>query len=251
VGFIDLFHLYAYEGMPVIFSTSCPNRAILYHIIGRTLMAVTFLFGLFIYDRELRIGGRLRLLLLAASLGLVVVVLGTVSFNPQMYPAMYIKGQGLTQFKIYSEYFIIVLLSLAALGYMYLYKKNTEPILELIILTLVLSVFSELCFTFYKDVYAITNLLGHLFRFASYLLIYLAFFTNNVKKPYIELCRAREKLYNTNMVLEEKVQERTQELEKAMEKLSLAAFYDGLTGAANWTEFSHRFAELLNNGGDD
>lgn len=247
VGFIDLLHIYAYEGMPVIFSSSCPNRATLYHVLGRIIMSCTFLFSLFLYNRELRIGGRLRLFSIVMTLGLVGVILGTVSLNPNLYPVLYVKGQGLTLIKIYSEYFIIAVLSLAAIGYMYLYKKNMKPFLELIVLTLVLSIFSEVCFTFYESVYATTNVLGHLFRFASYILIYVAFFLNNVKEPYLELCITREQLYDANQDLEEKVRERTADLEKAMEKLARAAYYDGLTGAANRQEFSRRFKDLVEN----
>lgn len=247
VGFIDLFHLYAYEGMPVIFSSPCPNRATLFHIIGRIIMSCTFLLGLLLYNREMRIGGRLRLLFLAATLGLVGVILGTVSLNSQLYPVMFIKGQGLTEIKMYCEYIIIIVFSLATAGYIYLYKKNTEPFLELIVLTMVLSIFSEMCFASYKNVYAATNFLGHVFRFTSYILIYVAFFLNNVKKPYLELCSARVKLHSANQALEERVKERTHELEQAMEKLARAAFFDALTGAANRQEFSRRFRELIEN----
>lgn len=246
VGFIDLFHLYAYKGMPVIFSSPCPNRATLYHIIARILMAFTFLFSLLLYNRELKIGKRFRSFFLGITLGLVGLILVTVSLNPQLYPIMYIKGQGLTDIKIYSEYFIIVVLFLTTTGYICLYKKYMKPFLELIVLSLLLSIFSEICFTSYENVYATTNVLGHIFRFASYILIYVAFFIENVKKPYLDLCSVQEQLVSANQILEEKVRERTIELEKTMKELSQAAFYDALTGAANRQEFSNRFKILLN-----
>ncbi len=246
VGFIDLFHLYTYKGMPDIFSSQCPNKATIFYIIGRILMAFTFLFSLLLYNRELKITKQFRFFLLITTLGLVVLIIGTVSLNPQLYPTMYAEGQGLTDIKVYCEYFIIVVLFLTTIGYVYLYKKYMKPFLELIVLSLLLSIFSEICFISYENVYATTNVLGHVFRFAGYILLYVTFFMENVKKPYVDLYSIKEQLVSTNQILEEKVRERTLELQKAMEEMARLAYYDTLTGAANRQEFSNRFITILN-----
>ena len=92
----------------------------------------------------------------------------------------------------------------AVLGYLRLYRQHMDTYLQLIISTLTISIFSELCFISYGDVYDTLNLLGHLFRFASYVLIYVAIFLNNVKKPYLQLVATRSALENANNALEEK-----------------------------------------------
>lgn len=244
VGFIDLFHFYSYEGMPNIFTESCANRANLYHVIGRFLMAVVFLTSVFLYKKEWCPLGRFRHYFLAATLALVAFILLTVSLYPNLYPVMQ-NDQGLTQTKIVCEYIIIAILTTAVVGYLWLYKKHLDHHLQLIIATLTVSIFSELCFTSQGSVYDTTSLLGHVFRFASYVLIYMAIFMNNVKRPYLALVAAREELARANDILEEKVRKRTQALQEANERLSKAATHDFLTGAINRMEFSNRFSEML------
>ncbi|SHK98007.1 GGDEF domain-containing protein [Desulforamulus aeronauticus] len=246
VGFIDLFHFYSYEGMPTIFAQPCPNQATLYHVIGRYIMAVVFLVSVYFYKKEWCYLNRFKYYFLAATLGLVGFVLVTVSYDAQIYPAMY-TAQGLTQAKIICEYIIIGLLVAAVAGYLWLYKKYMDNYLQLIIATLTISIFSELCFISYEKVYDTTNLLGHIFRFASYILIYVAIFMNNVKKPYLALVEAREELASANDILEERVRQRTKDLQEANKRLSKAATHDYLTGAINRMEFSHRFSKMLEN----
>lgn len=245
VGLIDLFHLYSYEGMPGIFSDACVNSATLYHIFGRLFMGATFLASVYLYKKEFCITGRMRFLLLTGTLLLVGFILSTVSLAPSIYPIMYVDGSGLTYAKVLSEYFIILVLLVAMVGYLFLYKKYMDSYLQLIICTLLISIFSEVCFISYKNVYETANVLGHLFRFASYTLIYAAIFMNNVKKPYLKLVAAREELANINNSLEERVRERTYDLQKANKILSRAATHDYLTDASNRMEFSNRFKKLM------
>jgi diguanylate cyclase (GGDEF)-like protein len=251
VGLIDWMHLFSYEGMPpTLFTTPCPNNATIFHIIGRTVMALTFLACLFLYDKRLKISGQMRFFSVVFTLGIVACILYTVTAIPDLYPTMCIQGQGLTLAKIYSEYAIILLLLLTIIGYGYLYQQVLNTYLELIILSLILFVFSELSFTFYDSIYGTVNVLGHLFRFASFCLIYAAIVINNVKRPYQQLIHVREELEKSHEILEQRVMERTRNLEQANKKLARAAIYDYLTGAVNRMEFSNRFKALTDNKSD-
>ncbi|AEF94521.1 diguanylate cyclase [Desulfotomaculum nigrificans CO-1-SRB] len=245
VGFMDLLHFISYDGMPGLFVASDANTATLYHIMGRFIMACTFFISVFLYKKEFCSNGRLRYLLLIISLALVSLIIATVTLAPNLYPLMYIKGHGLTQAKVVAEYLIIFLMFLGISGYLFLYQKKPDSYLELIICTLIICIFSELCYTSYESVYDSRNLLGHIFRFAAYVVLYLAIFVNNVKRPYLQLVEAREELAKANALLEEKVRQRTQDLQQANEKLAQAATVDFLTGAINRREFSRLFAELL------
>lgn len=247
VGMIDLFHLYSYEGMPAIFTEACPNKATLYHVIGRLIMSISFLISIFLYKKEYCPIGRLRHYFFAGTIMLVFFILITVSWFPGIYPEMYIKGSGLTEAKVICEYIIITLLVTATGGYLWLYRKYMDSYLQFIIITLMISVFSELCFVSYQSSYDSTNLLGHIYRFASYIIIYIAIFMNNVKRPYLELCTAREQLEQANDILEQRVRERTCELQEANEILSKAATHDYLTNAINRMEFSNQFKNLVEN----
>ncbi|MEG6616671.1 MASE3 domain-containing protein [Peptococcaceae bacterium 1198_IL3148] len=245
VGLIDWMHLYSYEGMPAtLFSIPCPNNATLFHIIGRFVMVATFLVALFLYDKKLRLNGCMRFFMLTLTLGIVVFILSSVTVMPNLYPAMYSVEQGQTTAKIFSEYAIIILLVFTIIGYAFLYKRVLNTYLELVILSLIVFVFSELSFTLY---YGAINVLGHLFRFASFCLIYAAIVIHNVKRPYQQLVNIRQELEKSNVILEQRVRERTHNLEQANKKLARAAIYDYLTGAVNRMEFSNRFSVLTEN----
>ncbi|CCO09304.1 sensor domain-containing diguanylate cyclase [Desulforamulus hydrothermalis] len=247
VGLIDLFHFYSYEGMPHIFSQACANKAMLFHLWGRLLLSVTFLASVFLYQKQLCFIKRFRISMLAVALLVVGIVFATVTWFPHLYPPMLSSGQNHTHYKTIAEYLIIVVLLGAVWGHLRLYKKHMDGYLQLIIAILVILVFSELCFAAEYSSYDTLNLLGHIFRFASYILIYAAIFINNVKRPYLQLVAAREELARSNSLLEEKVQERTKDLQQANEKLTWAASHDFLTGAINRLEFSGRLKILLEN----
>lgn len=248
VGLLDLCHFYSYEEMPQIFSRACPNRATLFHLFGRLIMAITFLVSIFLYKKELCTGGRSRrFCMLMATLFLVIIIVTTISLHPDYLPTMYSESQGVSPAKIICESVIIVILLAAIFAHLRLYRKHLDSYLQLIICTLTISIFSELCFFSYSTNYDSINLLGHLFRFASYVLIYIAIFLNNVKRPYLELVEARKQLEKANDILEEKVRERTRDLREANEVLSRAATHDFLTGAINRMEFSNQFDTVIAN----
>lgn len=250
VGLIDLLHFYSYEGMPHIFANACANRATLYHLAGRFLLSLTFLASVFLYGKEFCfVKRRYRFYFLAITIALVIFILITVSLDSPFYPVMYLPDGGLTPVKIYCEYIIITLFIASIIGYALLYRKHMDVYLQFIISTLTISIFSELCFISYESIYDTANLLGHVFRFASYILIYVAIFLNNVKRPYQQLVATRTALESAKNSLEEKVQERTRELQKANERLAQAATHDYLTGAINRMEFTNRFNRITEKGG--
>jgi signal transduction histidine kinase len=57
------------------------------------------------------------------------------------------------------------------------------------IFSLILSVFSEIAFIFYMDVYGLSNLLGHLFKILSFFCIYQVLITTGLNRPFDLLFR--------------------------------------------------------------
>jgi len=87
-----------------------------------------------------------------------------------------------------------------------------------------------LAFTFYVDVYGLSNLIGHYLKILSFYLMYKAIIETGLTKPYDLLFRNLKKseerhriladdLRHLNETLEQRVRERTVELEKANEAL--------------------------------
>jgi hypothetical protein len=96
---------------------------------------------------------------------------------------------GLTPFKKTSEYIISAILfaSIAML-----FRKRLEfdaGIFWMLIASIILSIFSELAFTFYIHAYGLSNLIGHYFKIVSFYLVYNAIIVSGLTKPYDMLFR--------------------------------------------------------------
>ena len=179
IAIIDLIHTLAYKGMGVFpgYTANLPTQL---WIMARYLQAIALFLASLSIDRKFRSE---TVVILYSIIGLFL--LGTV-FIWDVFPACYIDGQGLTQFKIYSEYLIsaIVLASIIPLRR----KRNvfSSKVYTLIILSIIFTVFSELAFTFYVSVYGISNVFGHFFKIIEFYMIYKAIIYSGIEVPYNE-----------------------------------------------------------------
>jgi signal transduction histidine kinase len=71
---------------------------------------------------------------------------------------------------------------------------------------IVFTIFAELAFTFYIDVYGFSNLVGHYFKLLSFYLIYKAIVVTGLMRPY-ELLYRELKMKEYNLVKEKESQE--------------------------------------------
>ncbi len=126
----------------------------------------------------------------------------------------------MTPIKLVFEY-IIIFIQLITIGIsISLYKRyDKSKEFLLIIVALIFSIYSELAFTMYNNVYDTYNLLGHLYKIIAYFILFRALFVINVHKPYQELNEAEKKLSEYVDNLEKAVQIRTAEIESANKKL--------------------------------
>jgi hypothetical protein len=115
-----------------------------------------------------------------------------------IFPDCFIADDGLTPFKIYSEYIISVLL----IGCILLLIERNEQfhpkIYKFLLLSLVLTIFSELAFTFYISVYGVSNVIGHLFKIITFAIYYKIILQVGFQKPqenlYYDLQKRNQKL---------------------------------------------------------
>jgi len=202
VAILDFLHTMTYEGMGV-FPGYGPDPATQLWVAGRFVDAVSLLLAPFFIGR--------RFWRRAVPIGYALVTAGLIASIMvfENFPACYIPGQGLTPFKIVSEY----LISLMVMGAIWHLRSRREhidrPTYLLMVAAMVATILSELSLTLYTDLYGLVNMVGHLFKLLAYYLVYLGIVRRGLEKPYFEIRRLNEGL-------ERRVAERTAQLEEAM-----------------------------------
>ncbi|MBV5328325.1 MAG: PAS domain S-box protein [Chlorobium sp.] len=181
---LELVHLFAYKGFGVFsgYDTNLPTQL---WIAFRYMFSTSLLIAPVFITRRLN----------AVAVLTVYVILTALLFEAifsGFFPDCYIEGQGLTSFKIYSE-FIIILTLLAALGL--LIRKRTlfdARVLKMLAFSIVSAIAADAAFTRYLSVYGQASLVGHFFLFLSAALIYQAIVVTGVKEPMAIIFRNLE-----------------------------------------------------------
>ncbi len=201
VALIDLVHTLAYKGMgvfPVAGATA--DAATQLWLAARFMQALILVMAPGFLRRPVNRGTVLF------GWGAVAAVLIAAVFTG-WFPHAYIEGQGLTPFKVGSEYVLVGLLAIAMLR-LYLQRNVLGPEMTwLIIGSVALTMASELVFTFYVSVFGLSNLLGHLLKFLSFTLVLVAVIDSMIVGPMDALARLRDQL-------EARVKERTASLQR-------------------------------------
>lgn len=185
IGALDLLHTLTYKGMDM-FTYDSGNVAVQFWIGTRFLEAFILLIAPFTVNKNL------RPIPLFFSFGIISLVLTILVFTGY-FPTGFIEGQGLTTFKIVSEYLIDFILLIALFSLFRYGSEIKDREKTLIAASIVMTMIAEIAFTFYVDVYGLSNLIGHLFKLGSYWLIFNAIIISNVKKPYAELQKSERR----------------------------------------------------------
>jgi len=183
VGILDFFHLIAYPGMNIFAGSDFDTGTQLW-IAGRYLQACSLFAAPFFIGRIFSKNAVLCLYGLAAVLLIASIIwLG-------WFPSCYNGEQGLTGFKVFSEY-LICLIILAAIIHLRIRRSGVSPKMYTIMVSaMVITIASEICFTLYADPYGIINFLGHILKVISYYLIYWGIVLQGIQSPYEKLTSA-------------------------------------------------------------
>lgn len=216
VGGLDLLHTLAYKGMGV-FPGDDANLPTQLWISSRYMQSLSLVAATFF------VGRRLNRMLVIALYSAVTCLLLLSIFYWKIFPDCYVAGMGLTEFKKGSEY-IISLFLITSLALIYRKRSDFDSLVfRRMSLSILLLTGSELMFTFYVNVYGITNLTGHFLKIFSFYLVYKALVETGILKPYNlifrKLKQSEESLQHAHDALEVKVSERTAELRKINEEL--------------------------------
>ncbi len=199
IGFVDVFHALTFKGMN-LFPGVTLNYTNQFWLTARFLEAVALFCGPLMINRKPSIPYTSAVFFALAAAACLAVIY-------QWFPATFIEGQGLSPFKIYSEYVIITIM-LAALLMLYRRKLQFEPrIYSLLAGSLTLAIAAEFCFTQYVGFYDFSHALGHYFRFTSVVLAFSAIVISGVRRPldllFREISDRRQQLEDLNAQLAE------------------------------------------------
>lgn len=181
LAIIDFIHTIGYKGMPTL-KNSGGNISTQLWITARFIESASFLLAGLLLNRRLNLL-HLVLAYLTISTLLVAGIFGGI------FPTCFVDGLGVTPFKTTAEYLICGIYFLAIVQLIRLRTRFDPNVLHYLIAALVLSILSELSFARYIDLYGTLNFIGHIFKLASFYLIYKALVEIGLSKPFQLLFR--------------------------------------------------------------
>ena len=185
-GLFDIFHFLSYVGMPDLINQNTPHKAILLWLCGRIAAAVGLLLYILLAESQLaHPAWRQRILL--ATLALVSICVALILYRPDVFPAMFINGVGLTRSKVVVEWLVF---GLFALSTVLLYRRRGSVVncdVDSLLMALMLMAMGELFFTVYVQVGNSANLIGHVYKVVSFYFLYRAIFAEAVRQPFQQI----------------------------------------------------------------
>jgi len=183
VGALDTLHTLSYGGMQ-IFSSSNDYATQLW-IAARYLESISLLAAFFFLPQGRRLNFSTTFIIYGAATTLLVLSV----FYWKTFPECFIEGEGLTQFKVISEYIICAIL----IGTIIILQRNRDKfsaaVFHCVKLALIATIISELAFTSYSNNYGFSNLVGHIFKIISFKFIYEAIIATGLSAPHELLYR--------------------------------------------------------------
>jgi PAS domain S-box-containing protein len=183
---VDILHMLSYKGMGVFGSAGADLSTQLW-ISSRYIESISFLAAYIFIKKKLKAN-----IAVTAYLTVTALILLSI-FHWKVFPACFVEGTGLTSFKIISEYIISLIFLLAVFILIKNKEKFDKVILRLLVASLIVTIFSEIVFTFYSNVYGFFNMLGHYFKLISFYLIYKAIIQTGLRDPFDLLFKDLEK----------------------------------------------------------
>lgn len=186
IALLDYIHSLSYQGMPVFITESSTEKAIFFWLSSRTLE----LMAMVAISFHLKLHGH-KLIWLSAAM-LLAAVIGYVGlYHLDSFPATFIQGTGVTQFKTNFEYVLFIGNSVLALIFLKQYKHSFRGQYLYFAGSCYAMALCALTLTNYATPSDYSLLIGHLFKILSAVFIYRAIYWTELKRPY-QLARLAE-----------------------------------------------------------
>ncbi|MFW9990769.1 MAG: MASE3 domain-containing protein [Candidatus Odinarchaeota archaeon] len=198
-GSLDFIHTLAYPGMN-IFTGFSTNLATQLWISARYLESISFLIGSLLIGKSIKRRDIFSNSILISYSTVFILLL--VAIFTDFFPTCFIEGEGLTVFKIVSEYIIIVILLISSLVLIRKREYLNEQVLYLMLAAIYVTLAAEFCFTLYgNDPYGVFNQLGHYLKIISFYLVYRALVVTSFHESFNTLFYNLKKSENRHRAL--------------------------------------------------
>lgn len=187
VAGIDMLHMLAYKGMSVFPWASSANLATQLWLAGRLISALSLVIAVFLIGRKAK-AWMLFSVFAVAFAGLLLSI-----FFWKNFPAAYVDGVGLTDFKKNIECIVIGCYLFSLIGIFHRRQEFDPPIFRWTFAWILFTAVAEFVFTLYRAPDDGFNLGGHLIRLISYYFIYRAVIVVGFIHPYDLVFRNLEK----------------------------------------------------------
>jgi len=193
IGTIDLMHVLSYPGMPDFISPNDPNKTINFWLAARLLNALGLL-ALVLIPWPMQHSRHSRWWILVGVLLLVGMVGWICIFHQAALPLMFQPSEGLTAYKVVTEYALTIMFLLAAIGFLYRLHSAQHYYSRELFASACIMAMSEIYFTWYAHFTDLFNLLGHIYKVIAYTYIYKSIFIASVHNPYEQLSESKNLL---------------------------------------------------------
>jgi len=187
VAILDFFSLITYPGS-AFFAGATTNASSQFWIAARYIHAFSLFIAPFAAAKRFRAKIVFPAYLFAA--GMVIASI----FKFKTFPLCYIEGSGFTPVKIYSEYFICVIL-VGAIWFTWDFRQQVgNAVVSLVLPSMFMLIACELFSTLHPDINSLPALLAHVCKGMAMYLIFHGTVAEGLNRPFQEMSRAREKL---------------------------------------------------------
>jgi PAS domain S-box-containing protein len=180
ISVLDTFHVFTMRGMPFVEVTNIDLTLHIW-IYTRFFEAILLLSAVLFLKKKLNSG---LMIYFCSAITLIIIWASITKQAPTM-----LTSEGLTDLKINTEYVIIILLFSSLFLYIKYSDLLSSKVLYYIFTSLVLTIFAELSFTLYTDFNGVPFVIGHLFKFLSFWMIYRAIVQTTLVEPFTVLAQ--------------------------------------------------------------
>ncbi|MCG7531911.1 ATP-binding protein [Psychrobium sp. MM17-31] len=186
VSVIDLMHAFTVTGMPFDYAKT-PETTVKLWMFARFFEASALLFAPLLIRRRLN-----QPLAIIAAVAMIIAS-AKASFFVE-YPKMFADG-GLSIYKVAGEYVIMTMMALAMILLARKRALIAPRVYQNLQAAIALKIIAEFCFTLYSDFHGAAFVFGHLLKFVSFWLIYIAIIKTALKQP-IQLLSQQSNSYD-------------------------------------------------------